>query len=96
MDETYVMNQVKEDLCYVSTNFLKDMDIARYETLRDQEELYVMRNLMRRNCVKISFLNVLILLSAMIGLILQSTSSVRCREISRRYKTLKYTSQLMY
>lgn len=29
MDETYVMNQVKEDVCYVSTQFNKDMEIAR-------------------------------------------------------------------
>ncbi|KAM7298367.1 actin-related protein 6 [Ixodes scapularis] len=29
MDETYVMNQVKEDACFVSTKFWEDMDIAR-------------------------------------------------------------------
>ncbi|CAH1798890.1 unnamed protein product [Owenia fusiformis] len=29
MDETYVMNQLKEDVCYVSTQFWKDMDIAK-------------------------------------------------------------------
>ncbi|XP_071500299.1 actin-related protein 6-like [Diadema antillarum] len=29
MDETYVMNQVKEDVCYVSSQFYKDMDIAK-------------------------------------------------------------------
>ncbi|XP_013398165.1 actin-related protein 6 [Lingula anatina] len=29
MDETYVINQMKEDVCYVSTQFQKDMDIAR-------------------------------------------------------------------
>lgn len=29
MDETYVMNQVKEDTCFVSQNFLNDMEIAR-------------------------------------------------------------------
>ena len=29
MDETYVMNQVKEDTCFVSQNFTKDMEIAR-------------------------------------------------------------------
>ncbi|KAF4531810.1 hypothetical protein B566_EDAN014041 [Ephemera danica] len=28
MDETYVMNQAKEDLCYVSDNFMEDMAIA--------------------------------------------------------------------
>lgn len=28
MEETYVMNQVKEDACYVSQNFIKDMEIA--------------------------------------------------------------------
>lgn len=34
MDETHVMNQVKEDACFVSQNFLQDMDIARK---RDKE-----------------------------------------------------------
>ena len=29
LDETYVMNQVKEDCCYVSNQFTKDMEIAR-------------------------------------------------------------------
>jgi actin-related protein 6 len=29
MDETYVMNQVKEDVCFVSTNFENDMKTAR-------------------------------------------------------------------
>ncbi|XP_788458.3 actin-related protein 6 [Strongylocentrotus purpuratus] len=29
MDETYVMNQVKEDVCYVSSQFYKDMEIAK-------------------------------------------------------------------
>ncbi|KAJ8311032.1 hypothetical protein KUTeg_007588 [Tegillarca granosa] len=29
MDETYVINQVKEDVCYVSQQFNKDMEIAR-------------------------------------------------------------------
>ncbi|GFO33396.1 F-box/WD repeat-containing protein 7 [Plakobranchus ocellatus] len=29
MDETYVINQMKEDVCYVSTQFSKDMGIAR-------------------------------------------------------------------
>lgn len=29
MDETHVMNQVKEDACFVSQNFLHDMEIAR-------------------------------------------------------------------
>ncbi|RUS92155.1 hypothetical protein EGW08_000008 [Elysia chlorotica] len=29
MDETYVINQMKEDVCYVSTHFNKDMNIAR-------------------------------------------------------------------
>ncbi|KAG8439466.1 hypothetical protein GDO86_005614 [Hymenochirus boettgeri] len=29
MDETHVINQVKEDVCYVSTDFLKDMEIAK-------------------------------------------------------------------
>lgn len=29
MDETYVMNQVKEDACFVSQNFGNDMEIAR-------------------------------------------------------------------
>ncbi|XP_075228741.1 actin-related protein 6 isoform X2 [Lycorma delicatula] len=29
MDETYVMNQVKEDSCFVSQNFMEDMWIAR-------------------------------------------------------------------
>ncbi|UYV77131.1 ACTR6 [Cordylochernes scorpioides] len=29
MDETYVMNQVKEDVCYVSTSFWQDMEIAK-------------------------------------------------------------------
>ena len=30
MDETYVINQMKEDVCYVSTQFNYDMDIAKY------------------------------------------------------------------
>ena len=29
MDETYVINQCKEDVCYVSTQFMKDMQIAK-------------------------------------------------------------------
>ncbi|XP_042571330.1 actin-related protein 6-like isoform X1 [Cyprinus carpio] len=29
MDETYVINQVKEDVCYVSQDFYKDMEIAQ-------------------------------------------------------------------
>lgn len=29
MDETYVMNQVKEDACFVSQDFMKDMEKAR-------------------------------------------------------------------
>lgn len=29
MDETYVINQVKEDVCYVSQDFYKDMQIAQ-------------------------------------------------------------------
>uniref|UniRef100_A0A3Q3AGE7 Actin related protein 6 n=1 Tax=Kryptolebias marmoratus TaxID=37003 RepID=A0A3Q3AGE7_KRYMA len=29
MDETYVINQVKEDVCYVSQHFYRDMDIAQ-------------------------------------------------------------------
>lgn len=30
MDETHVINQVKEDVCYVSQDFYRDMDIAKY------------------------------------------------------------------
>lgn len=30
MDETYVINQVKEDVCYVSSQFMEDMDIAKW------------------------------------------------------------------
>lgn len=29
MDETYVMNQVKEDVCYISCDFWKDMELAK-------------------------------------------------------------------
>ena len=29
MDETHVINQMKEDVCYVSTNFNQDMETAR-------------------------------------------------------------------
>lgn len=29
MEETYVMNQVKEDMCYVSTDFNQDLKIAK-------------------------------------------------------------------
>lgn len=29
MDETYVINQVKEEVCYVSTNFDNDMKLAK-------------------------------------------------------------------
>ncbi|GIY09224.1 actin-related protein 6 [Caerostris darwini] len=32
MDETYVMNQVKEDVCYVTTDFVQDMKIAELRT----------------------------------------------------------------
>ena len=32
MDETYVLNQLKEDVCYVSQDFMKDMEIGRYYT----------------------------------------------------------------
>ena len=30
MDETHVMNQMKEDVCYVSLDFNKDMETAKY------------------------------------------------------------------
>jgi hypothetical protein len=29
MDETYVINQVKEEVCYVSTDFGSDLKIAK-------------------------------------------------------------------
>ena len=29
MDETYVINQLKEDVCYVAKDFNRDMKIAR-------------------------------------------------------------------
>lgn len=29
MDETFVMNQAKEDACYVAQDFMKEMEIAR-------------------------------------------------------------------
>lgn len=29
MDETHVINQVKEDVCYVSSQFYEDMEIAQ-------------------------------------------------------------------
>lgn len=32
MDETYVINQVKEDSCFVSRDFFKDMEIAKSKT----------------------------------------------------------------
>ena len=32
MDETHVINQMKEDVCYVSCDFLKDMETAKYVT----------------------------------------------------------------
>ncbi|XP_022207751.2 actin-related protein 6 isoform X2 [Nilaparvata lugens] len=37
MDETYVMNQVKEDACYVSQDFIRDMETAKHskEKARD-------------------------------------------------------------
>jgi hypothetical protein len=31
MDETYVINQIKEDVCFVSTDFNIDMKIAKWE-----------------------------------------------------------------
>lgn len=31
LDETYVINQVKEDTCYVSDNFYRDMNTARFK-----------------------------------------------------------------
>lgn len=33
MDETYVMNDVKESCCYVSSNFKRDLEICRYGVL---------------------------------------------------------------
>jgi actin-related protein 6 len=30
MDETYIMNHVKETCCYVSTQFGKDLNMCRY------------------------------------------------------------------
>lgn len=30
MDETYVINQVKEELCYVTADLYNDMKIAKY------------------------------------------------------------------
>ena len=30
MDETYIMNDVKESCCYVSTDFRKDLETTRY------------------------------------------------------------------
>ena len=30
MDETYIINDVKEACCYVSTDFAKDMETCRY------------------------------------------------------------------
>lgn len=30
MDETHVVNQMKEDTCYVSQDFFKDMEMCRY------------------------------------------------------------------
>ena len=30
MDETHVVNQMKEDTCYVSSDFTADVEIARY------------------------------------------------------------------
>ena len=38
MDETYVINQVKEDVCYVSTDFNNDMRLAK---LKDKENTIV-------------------------------------------------------
>ena len=29
MDETYVVNQIKEEICFVSTDFENDMKIAK-------------------------------------------------------------------
>ncbi|XP_056138130.1 actin-related protein 6 [Lampris incognitus] len=40
MDETYVINQVKEDVCYVSQDFYKDMEVAQ----KKGEENTVMRD----------------------------------------------------
>ncbi|MEQ2244735.1 Actin- protein 6, partial [Ilyodon furcidens] len=40
MDETYVINQVKEDVCYVSQQFYKDMEIAQMKA----EENPIMRD----------------------------------------------------
>ncbi|XP_008410839.1 actin-related protein 6 [Poecilia reticulata] len=40
MDETYVINQVKEDVCYVSQQFYKDMEMAQMKG----EENTVMRD----------------------------------------------------
>jgi len=30
MDETHVVNQMKEDTCYVSSDFSADVEMARY------------------------------------------------------------------
>ncbi|OWK17099.1 ACTR6, partial [Cervus elaphus hippelaphus] len=43
MDETHVINQVKEDVCYVSQDFYRDMDIAKLKgeenTVMPREEM---------------------------------------------------------
>ena len=33
MDETYVINQLKENLCFVSNQFMADMEIARLQNI---------------------------------------------------------------
>lgn len=32
MDETYIMNDVKEACCYVSSNFKSDLETCRYDS----------------------------------------------------------------
>lgn len=36
MDETYVVNQMKEDCCFVSKNFLRDMKTTLYKDVRNK------------------------------------------------------------
>ncbi|KAH7915450.1 actin-related protein Arp6 [Hygrophoropsis aurantiaca] len=45
MDETYIMNHAKESCCYVSTNFLEDLEICRSNPKRNNiTQEYVLPN----------------------------------------------------
>ena len=51
MDETYVMNQCKEDVCYVSTQFNKDMKLSRQLQAASAHSCHIYQSLSRRSTI---------------------------------------------